>query len=314
MKGQSILAIRLGAMGDIIHTLPAVASLRQSFSQCRLLWAVEPRWMPLLQDNPCIDELIPVDRKSLRAILELRSRLRAERPEIAVDFQGLIKSSAVALLAGAKRVYGLHRSAAREPLAALAYSHTCKPQATYIVDRHLELAACAGAPAAVRTFPLPQGRPEGDLPSEPFVLANPDAGWRAKEWPREYWSNLGRRLQRIGFQLVLNGRAPYDVPYTRPHVSSLGGLIDATRRARAVVGVDSGPLHLAGALGKPGVAIFGPTDPARNGPPGSTMVVLRADGAVTSYERRDTFDPSMLQISPEQVWSALQPLLTRSAF
>ncbi|HYO81357.1 MAG TPA: glycosyltransferase family 9 protein, partial [Bryobacteraceae bacterium] len=198
MTGLNILVIRLGAMGDIIHTLPAVASLRQSFPHCAIVWAVEPRWMPLLEGNPCVDDILPVNRHSLSAIVQLRQQMRKRRFERAIDFQGLIKSSAVAMLSGAKKIYGLHRSAAREPLAALAYSHTCKPQALHIIDRHLELAACAGAPAAVRVYPLPPGQHEGVLPDGPFVLANADAGWPAKEWPREDWSELAHRLESCG--------------------------------------------------------------------------------------------------------------------
>src|SRR5207248_3009600 len=134
-----------------------------------------------------------------------------------------------------------------------------------------DLAASAGAAATLRTFPLPPGRPEGMLPEGPYVLACPLAGWRSKQWPLDHYRQLARRLRDLGLTLVLNGPASAfaslaSVPEARPHCSGIAGLIDATRRAAAVVGVDSGPLHLAAALGKPGVAIFGPTDPARNGP------------------------------------------------
>lgn len=103
-----------------------------------------------------------------------------------------------------------------------------------------------------------------------------------------------------------------ELPDAIHHISSLHGLIYATRRALAVVGVDSGPLHLAAALGKPGVAIFGPTDPARNGPYGGTMKVLRQTGTETTYKRKATIDPAMSAISPEQVLEALElPKLVR---
>jgi len=96
------------------------------------------------------------------------------------------------------------------------------------------------------------------------------------------------------------------IRHAQPHLSSIAGLIDATRRAAAVVGVDSGPMHLAAALRKPGVAIFGPTDPAVNGPYGGTVDVLRAAGATTSYKRESSIAPSMREITPRQVWSSLQ--------
>jgi heptosyltransferase-1 len=101
------------------------------------------------------------------------------------------------------------------------------------------------------------------------------------------------------------------VPHTLPHVSGLAGLIDATRRAAAVIGLDSGPLHLAAALGKPGVAIFGPTDPARNGPYGSTLTVLRSPRAITSYRRATQPDTSMFAITPDDVFTALVPQLSQ---
>jgi heptosyltransferase-1 len=177
------------------------------------------------------------------------------------------------------------------------------------VDRHLELAAAAGAHTLMRVFPIPQGRREGNLPDGRFVLANPAAGWAGKQWPLDYYAALAQQIRAAGYSFVLNGASAIDVPGTIANASCLEGLICATRLAAAVVGVDSGPLHLAAALGKRGVAIFGPTDPARNGPYGGTIKVLRAPGAQTTYKRRDTVDPAMQSITPEQVWAALRPQL-----
>jgi heptosyltransferase I len=309
MKAIRILAVRLGAMGDIIHTLPAVASLKQSFPGCHLAWAVEQRWSPLLSGNPFIDELVFVERGSLKSILDTRRRLRAGRFDTAVDFQGLIKSALVAAASRADRIYGLDRSVARERLAALFYSGTCRPQALHVVDRNLELAATAGAHTSARTFPIPPGRDEQPLPGGPFVLANPTAGWAAKQWPLEYYVDLAARLRSIGYTLVLNGPTILELPGTVPHASGLEGLICATRRAAAVIGVDSGPLHLAAALAKPGVAIFGPTDPARNGPYGGTIHVLRAPETRTTYKRHDAISAAMRAVTPDQVWAALRPRL-----
>lgn len=309
MTKRRVLAIRLGAMGDIIHALPAVASLKQSLPGCHLAWAVEERWAPLLEGNPFVDELVFVNRKSLHAIAALWKRLRTSGFDTAVDFQGLIKSALVAASARAGRIYGYHRSVAREPLATLFYTKTCRPQAAHIVERHLELAATAGAHAGARIFPIPEGRPEGSLPDEPFVLANPLAGWTSKQWPLEYWADIAQRLRSIGRWLVLNGPAPVEVRDAWPHVSGLPGLIHVTRRAVAIIGVDSGPLHLAAALGKPGVAIFGPTDPARNGPYGGSLRVLRSPDARTSYKRRDQIDASMRAVTPDEVWASLRAAL-----
>jgi len=314
-SGSRILVVRLGAMGDIIHTLPAVASLKHSFPGSRLTWLVEARWAPLLEGNPFVDRIVLLDRGSAGALARTWHALRWERYDFAVDFQGLIKSAVAACAGRPDRIFGFHQSDAREPMAALFYSDKVVPRAAHAVGRALDLAAGAGASTVVQSFHLPQGRAEGALPEGAFVLASPLGGWRAKQWPLEYYAQLGARLRReAGLPLVLNGppserEALSSVPDTWMHLSSIEGLIDATRRAAAVVGLDSGPLHLAAALGKPGVAIFGPTDPARNGPYGGTLAVLRSPQAVTSYKRRDEIDASMRAVSPDAVFAALQPHL-----
>jgi heptosyltransferase-1 len=316
-RGSRILVVRLGAMGDIIHTLPAVASLKHSFPGSRLTWVVEPRWAPLLEDNPFVDRRLLFDRGSGGVLWRTWGELRRERFDFAVDFQGLLKSALVACAARADRIFGYHQSHAREPLAALFYSDKIAARSLHAVGRALDLAAGAGASTVVQSFPLPQGQPEGSLPPGPFVLASPLSGWGAKQWPLEYYGQLGAYLRReAGMALVLNGppaerQKLSGVPDTVTHFSSIEGLIDATRRAIAVVGLDSGPLHLAAALGKPGVALFGPTDPARNGPYGGSLTLLRSPRAVTSYKRLARIDPSMREISPQAVFEALGPHLAQ---
>lgn len=314
MSGCRILVVRLGAMGDIIHTLPAVASLKQAFAGSTLVWAVESKWRYLLRNNPFVDEVVEVDRHNLSAVLALWRRLREPRFDVAVDFQGLIKSALVASFGRPDKIYGYDRASAREKLACLFYSGVVKPSAIHVVDRNLELAATAGASSLLKLFPLPAGEPQGELPSTPFVLANPLAGWESKQWPIEYYSELAARLQReLDVQLVVNGAETIHVHGAWPHASGISGVVHATRRALAVVGVDSGPMHLAAALGKPGVAIFGPTDPARNGPYGDSMTVLRAPDATTTYKRGTSVDPSMRAITPEQVVHALKQRLVQAA-
>ncbi len=312
MERRHILMVRLGAMGDVIHCLPAAATLKQGIQHAHLTWVVEARWAPLLRGNRHIDELIAVDRRSLAGLSAVWTKIRARRYETAVDFQGLVKSAFVASIARPGRLFGFSKRIVRESAAAWFYSDAADSVAEHVIDRYLDLAVAAGAAAVFREFPLPPGRPEAELPPEPFVLASPLAGWPGKQWPLEFYSALGERLwKECGLRLVLNGNAAIAAPGTTAHVSSLDGLIHATRRASAVVGVDSGPLHLADALGKPGVAIFGPTDPSRNGPRGRAMTVLRSPHASTTY-KRNVSDAYMREVQPGAVFDALKAVLERT--
>ncbi len=313
---RRILVVRLGAMGDIIHTLPAVAFLKQSHPDSQLTWLVEPRWAPLLEANPYVDRVVLLRRQSFAGLMESRRDLRAVNYDFAVDFQGLLKSAMSASAAHPDRLYGFHQSQVRERIAALFYSHKTLSRSAHVVDRNLELAAAcgdSGIQPGRREFPLPPGRPEGDLPSGDFILASPLAGWGSKQWPMGHYRSLAARLRHeLGIPLVLDGPPGADfaaVEGAVPHHSSLPGLIHATRRAAAIVGVDSGPLHLAAALGKPGVAIFGPTDPARNGPYGESLRVLRTSAAATTYKRGASIDPSMQNISPDEVFEVLRAIV-----
>jgi heptosyltransferase I len=317
--GARIMVVRLGAMGDIIHALPAVASLKHSMPGSRLTWVVEPKWLPLLEGNAFVDRIVLLDRGGPGQILRSCRELRTERYDFAVDFQGLMKSAVLASVARPDRIFGFHRSQVREKPAALFYSHQIHTSAAHTVEQNLDLAAAAGAVSRLRSFALPMGTPEADLPDGDFVLASPLAGWRAKQWPLEFFGILADRLQReLGIPLILNGPADAreelsQVSGTRFAACSVAGLIDATRKATAVVGVDSGPLHLAAGLGKPGVAIFGPTDPTRNGPFGETFTVLRSGNVITTYKRGSSIDPSMREISPDKVFLALKAHLERRA-
>jgi heptosyltransferase-1 len=298
-------------MGDVIHALPAVASLKQTFPAAHLAWMIDLKWAPLLHDNPYVDQVVLFDRRKLTSIRAAWSHLRKMNYDLAVDLQGLIKSAAIVAASGAGTRVGFDRNSAREPLAAYAYSRPVAPSAQHVVGRYLELAEAAGATSMHRAFPLPPGRAEGVLPDGPFILACPLAGWESKQWPLEYYGVVARQLRIEGYTLVVNGAPSSSETLSRidsatVHVSGIEGLIDATRRASGVIGVDSGPLHLAAALGRPGVAIFGPTDPARNGPYGGTLTVLRDPAAQTTYKRGQEIAASMRAVRPEVVLEALR--------
>ena len=327
-----ILMVRMGAMGDAIHTIPAAADLRRRFPNAHIAWAIETRWAPLLRGNPYIDEtvVVPLKRwrsaklnvRNWREAARLTTCLRTAGFDLAIDFQGLLKSATIAALSGAKRVAGFHRAVLREPAAELLYTKRVASSATHVVERYRDLAALDSVrpPTGEASFWLPQGSFAKRLP-ERFVLASPQAGWGSKQWPKEHYSALAARIwEGHGIPLVADC-APGQAAYAHeiavgapsgaviPHASTIAELIATTRRATAVVGVDSGPLHMAAALGKRGVAIFGPTDPARNGPYCNGIVVVRARNAETTYKRTSGCSRSMRACGPEQVYDRLGPLL-----
>src|SRR5664280_3424894 len=130
--GRRILVVRLGAMGDIVHTLPAVAWLKQSHPDWQLTWLVEPRWAPLLEENPYVDRVVLLRRQSFAGLVETRRELREAPYDFAVDFQGLLKSAMAGSAAHPDRFFGFHQSQVRERLAGLFYSHKTLSRAVHV--------------------------------------------------------------------------------------------------------------------------------------------------------------------------------------
>ena len=329
---SNILIVRLGSMGDILHMLPAVVTLKKNFPGARLTWVIESRWAELLRGNHYIDRVVPLDLSRWRRrwwsaqnwneFLAACRDLRDSRFDLTLDFQGLIKSAILARIARPGCLIGFHAGLLREGIVTLLYSRIVSSDSRHMVDQNLDLVAAVGATPRVVEFPLPECRPEGDLPAGDFILTSPLAGWAAKQWPAGHYAHLAQRLyESLGWPLVINC-APGEEGKVSPildqartacrlNISSITGLIGATSRARAVLGLDSGPLHLADAMGKPGVALYGPTDPARNGPYGPTVVALRAPGARTTHERIKAVAPSMQALDPERVFEALKTQIAR---
>ncbi|MBI1353328.1 MAG: lipopolysaccharide heptosyltransferase I [Acidobacteria bacterium] len=334
-KPERILILRFGALGDIVHALPAAAHLRHTVPGARIVWAVEPRWLPVLEGHPALDAIVPLPLKAWRKrplsastrgpLRQALAALRTENFDLAIDFQGLLKSGLTAWRSGAAERVGFARQDLREPLASWCYTRSVAVNRRHVVDKNLALARGAvGGEAQAPEFWLPAGSVSPRLPEGDFLLASPFAGWRSKEWPPERYVELATRAwseRRLPLALdcapaeaemveALAARAPRGAVIAHP--SSLAELLGATRRARAVVGVDSGPLHLAAAVGAPGVALFGPTDPARNGPYGSSFRVLRSAVATTSYKRGRDYSAGMRALSVDHVWEALSERLDAS--
>lgn len=330
MAEPRILVVRLGSLGDIVHTLPAVAALRRAHPGARLEWIVEAKWAPLLLGNPDVDEVIRFDRAGLAGWRRAAARLRAGRYSLAVDFQGLYKSALLARLSGARERIGFARGHAREAGAAMFYTHRVAPQAArHVVERNLALAAAAGAAPGEVNFPL-RVAPEAESWLEAQLAANrirdyfvlsPGGGWRSKLWPAERYGHLHRRLASdprgggwrgvVNFgpgeralaeaaRLVAGEPQPLVVPLELPQLVAL------LARARLVVSADTGPLHLAAALGTPVVGLYGPTSPERNGPWGQQEFAVRnARAEETTYKRGREHSPAMLSITVDQVVEAV---------
>jgi heptosyltransferase-1 len=341
-----LLIVRLGSMGDIIHTLPAVTALRSAFPEAILGWVVEECWAELLCTlseprsgllsvrRPLIDRVHTVNTKAWRAsplstqtweqIAAGFSELRAQRYELAVDFQGAVRSALIARWSGAPVVYGFTQP--RENVASMFYSRQVSARGSHVVEQNLSLAEGV----VRRSLKLPKLQFPRDQAVEDryeerfgnfgdFALLNPGAGWGAKRWPSERYGHVAKALAAEGMKSLINF-GPGEERLMQEVESASGGaatgvacslteLIALTRRAHVFVGGDTGPMHLAAALGIPVVAVFGPTNPARNGPFGTRSIVLRSPISPTSHARRAQPDPGLLEISADEVIAAARALL-----
>ena len=333
--GERYLVVRLTALGDILHTLPAVAALRSAHRNARIDWVVERKWAPVLEGSPAIDEVISFDRASISGGISCVRRLRQKNYTCAIDFQGLYKSSVLAALSAAPRRIGFERAWAREPGAALLYTERVVPSGRHVTELNYSLAEKAGAVRPAKPeYPLRV--PAGGAASvrarlaeqkiADYIVVGPGGSWRAKCWPTDRYGQFCREFERShGLRaIVIHGpgeeslaeevcRAahPATPAVMRTTIEELMGLL---AHARCVVAADSGPLHLAAALGASVVGLYGPTDPARNGPfvPGA-VIVSEARPEEISYKRRTTFSPAMLRITVEQVLQAAHSCLKARA-
>jgi heptosyltransferase-1 len=330
MPDARFLLVRLGSLGDLIHALPAASALRDAFPEARIDWLIEPKWRRLLEGNPDLTEIISLEKKSAVGLITTVRKLRAAEYTCAIDFQGLYKSALPAFASGASRRIGFPSTYAREGFASVFYSDKINPRGAHKVDHNLTLVQAAGASPSPPRFPLTL-RPEDEKQvtqdlarhnlTEFFVL-NPGGGWRSKCWPPERYGELHHRLaaqhgwrgivtfgpgeESLAQELVSAAGTP--PPIALP--LGLGPLMALLRRAKFVVSADTGPLHLASALGTPVVGLYGPTDPARNGPYGGTSIVIRNPAkSETTYRRGASYSPPMLSITADQVADAVARLL-----
>jgi lipopolysaccharide heptosyltransferase I len=292
----SFLIVRLGSLGDLIHTLPAVAAIRRAQPDARIDWLVDASHRAMLDLVPVISEVVTLDGRTVGAWLDVRQRLRARQYDVALDFQGLLKSAALARFSGAVRVIGFDRAGLRERLAARFYTEQVTVgEGRHVVQKNLALARAVGARGQTPEFPLVdvESAALAEVQAEsrdPFVLLNPGAAWPNKRWPADRFGQLATAIQSRHQRrsIVLWGPGERDLAAAvvasadgAARIAPATGLRDLVALSRAaclMISGDTGPLHIAAAVATPIVALFGPTTADRNGP-------WSADDAVVSkYE------------------------------
>jgi len=348
---ERILIVRLSSMGDVIHALPSAAMLREAFPHATIAWLIEDRWAELLcalstpragarsRQRPLVNLIHAVSLKSWRhsifcnhtweRIAAGLSDLRARHYQVAVDLQGAVRSAILARWSGAPTIYGAVQP--RENIASMWYSRRVISEHSHVVEQYADLARAAIG----RSLPIP----EAILPCDPIaeetvekrlsalgirepVILNPGAGWGAKQWPAERYGEVAQALAGQGLHPIINFGPREEALAKEAETASagtahalsfsVGELIALMRRARLFIGGDTGPMHLAAALRVPIVALFGPTDPARNGPYRTPSIVLRHPMSTTSLSHRMEPDRGLLAITTGEVIAAATRLLERS--
>ena len=331
-------------MGDILHAVPAVTALRQMHPGWIIDWVVEPRWQALLsaphEPQPLVDHLhfaptknwrkSPLSSHTIHEISGLRRNLRNASYDTVLDLQGAIRSAVIGRMAGSHRLIG--DGDPRERAARLFYTERVSTHGDHVIEQAIELASAVAGddlhPMApwLPTDPAAEAWADAVLPrpsSPPAVLINPGAGWGAKRWPVERYTAVARELIRRGVRVMVN-TGPGEEPLAQamaagtdgaatPVACSLAQLIALTRRISLVIAGDTGPLHLACALGRPVVGIYGPTDPSRNGPYGVPFRVLRSPDSRRDHTRHAAPEAGLLTIHPDAVLHAANELLAAEA-
>jgi heptosyltransferase-1 len=344
MSEPRFLVLRLGSLGDIVHTFPAVAALRESFPAAEIIWMTHPRWKFLVDSSILATEVRTIETRAVASLRKAIEGVRQSAWDASIDYQGLWKSAALPFFGGVKRRIGFSSHTIREFGVPILYSERVRPTTIHIADQNGELSRRAGAKDRVAPVTLRVSTDdEADMRAQlqkagidRYIVLSPGGGWRAKCWPAERFGALcGKIHDQFGLRCVVNYGPGEDDLANAVRASSgdaspllynaeLGPLMALLRSATCIVGGDTGPLHLAIALGTPAVALFGPTDPARNGPycnpcrsgtgsnpsrdtdPCDGDIVLRVPNSVTSHSRNDQTDPSMLALHVDSVFNGVR--------
>jgi len=332
---DAVLIVRLGALGDLVHALPAVAALRAAWPAATIDWLVDGRYAALLELVPIIDRTVVVGGASGVPAVQAIRELRRRRYDLAIDFQGLLKSAIYARLAGARQCAGFMPSQLREPMAGLFYTARVPgDDSGHVVRKNLSLVEALGARGQTVACPLKvsastvPGEVRRRLQiggAEPYAVINPGAGWPNKQWPAERYGALAAHLrERHGLRsavvwgpgeqaLAEQAAAASNGAAAVAPATSIADLVELARGAAIFVAGDTGPMQLAAAAGTPVAAVFGPTYPLRHGPwnPGDTWV-SRFDDCECHHKRRCRREiPCIRTITVQQAADAVDRRLAR---
>lgn len=335
-ESPRILICRLSAVGDCILTTPMVCALRDRFPNAFLAWAVEPAASSLLADHPALDRLIVVDKgwlKSWKTIRVVREELRALKFDIAIDPQSLSKSAMLAWLSGAKQRIGFQAPRGRE-LSLWLNNRFIKTTAQHLVDCQFELLQPLGIESPQLQFRLPANPPAEEKANAflrsahltgGYVVMNPGAGWDSRLWPADRYGRVARSLgqrhqiptlvvwagdrERAWAEQILTHSGGHAVLAPATTLTELAGLL---RHARLFLGSDTGPLHLAGAVGTTCVGLHGTTRHQESGAYGSRHISIQDHyQAGTSRVRRRAGNDAMRAIQVDCVVQACEEVLAR---
>ena len=334
MPEPRFLVVRLSSLGDIVHAFPAVAGLRESFPKSEIVWLTHPRWQSLVDSSGLATQVWAMETRSLGSLQGILRQIHEKKFNAAIDYQGLWKSAALPFFGSVPRRIGFSSQTIREFGVPVLYTDRVQTKSAHIVEQNGELSLRAGARAGAAVVSLSVSLIQEafvmqllrGFSIDRYVVLSPGGGWRSKCWPADRFGALCQKIgEAFGLRCIVNfGPGEEDLAAAVKAASgkanpvsyngSLEQLMVLHRNAKCIVGGDTGPLHLAAALGTPTVALFGPTDPTRNGPyrvktsdgSGPKLdIVLRAPDAVTTYKRGEQPDPSLLKIGVDEVFRAV---------
>ena len=307
---MNILIVKLSAIGDIIHTLPSLAALRKLYPEANITWAIEDASSDLISDHPYLDRVIVSHRKQwindlkkgritkpIREIRNFINDLRKQPYDLVIDFHGLIKSAAIVLLSSGKRKLGYD---SMQELSGLFVNEKIPEDMNkHAIYRYLDFLRYLGADVEEPEFLIPIGEENKNRVEEllqrndidkkgRFVAVNPVALWDTKLWADEKFAGLCDRIAKeLKISVIFTGTERDKLEYIQSRMKTpsvnLGGettlrdLAYLYQRSSLLITTDSGPMHLAAAMGTPVIALFGPTDPSRTGPYGKVHVVIRRE-------------------------------------